>query len=67
MKFHRGEKAYIVESAIFVLQVEIIQQSSGFCLVKYPQKTGGYHVRESRLFKTKEEATHFVERYKTKE
>lgn len=56
MKFNPRDKAYIIESARFVVEVEIVNASGGFYLIKYPKKGGGYKVRESRLYKTKEEA-----------
>ncbi len=56
MKFNPGDKVYIIESARFIVEVEIVNASGGFYLIKYPKKRGGYKVRESRLYKTKEEA-----------
>ncbi len=56
MKFNPRDKAYIIESARFVVEVEIVNASGGFYLIRYPKKSGGYKVRESRLYKTKEEA-----------
>ena len=55
-KFNPGDRAWIVESTIFVVEVEIVKYSGGFYLIRYPKQGGGYKVRESRLYKTKEEA-----------
>ena len=55
-KFNPGDKAWIVESTIFVIEVEVVKYSGGFYLIRYPKQGGGYKVRESRLYKTKEEA-----------
>ncbi len=54
--FEAGDKAFIIESSIFVEEVYVIKSSGGFCLVRYPQGRGGYRVRESRLFRTEAEA-----------
>ena len=40
----------------FVVEVEVVKYSGGFYLIRYPKKTGGYKVRESRLYKTEAEA-----------
>lgn len=55
-KFQTGDKAFIIESSIFVKKVYVIKSSGGFCLVKYPQGRGGYRIRESRLYRTETEA-----------
>ena len=56
MKFNPRDKAYIIESARFIVEVEVVKYAYGMYLVRYPKKSGGYKVRESRLYKTKEEA-----------
>lgn len=55
-KFNHGEKAFIIEPSIYVKEVEIVKVSGGFYLIKYPNKTGRYRVKESRLYKTETEA-----------
>lgn len=60
-KFNAGDKAWIIESTIFVVEVEIVKYSGGFYLIRYPKKTGGYKVRESRLYKTEAEAKKVAE------
>lgn len=55
-KFQAGDKAFIIESSIFVKEVYVIKSSGGFCLVRYPKSSCGYRVRESRLFRTEAEA-----------
>ena len=55
-KFNPGEKAFIIESSIYVKEVEIVKVSGGFYLIKYLDKAGGYRVKESRLYKTEAEA-----------
>ena len=56
LKFNPGDKAFIIESSIYIKEVEIVKVSGGFYLIKYPNKTGGYRVKESRLYKTEAEA-----------
>ena len=60
-KFNPGEKAYIIESTIFIKEVEIVKYSGSMYLIRYPKTSGGYKVRESRLYKTEEEAKRVVE------
>lgn len=55
-KFQAGDKAFIIESSIFVKEVYVIKSSGGFCLVRYPKGSGGYRVRASRHFRTEAEA-----------
>lgn len=55
-KFNPGDKVFIIESSHFIVEVEIVKYSGGFYLIRYPKQGGGYKVRESRLYKTKEEA-----------
>ena len=59
-KFNPGDKAWIMESTIFVVEVEIVKYSGGFYLIKYPKKSGGYKVSESRLYKTGAEAKSYI-------
>lgn len=55
-KFQPRQIAYIIETSIFVKEVYVISSSNGFCLIRYPNKKGGYRIRESRLFRTEQEA-----------
>ncbi len=45
-----------MESTIFVKEVEIVNARDGFVTLKFKDSSGGMMVRESRLYKTKEEA-----------
>ena len=60
-RFNPGDRAWIVESTIFVVEVEIVKYFCGFYLIRYPKKSGGYKVRESRLYKTEAEAKQIAE------
>lgn len=61
-----GDKAWIVESTIFVKEVEVVNARSGFVTLRFKDSSGGIRVRESRLYKTKEEAEKKVEVNKRK-
>lgn len=54
--FKAGDKAWIIESTIFVKEVEIVNIKGGFVTLRFKGTSGGMRVRESRLYKTKEEA-----------
>ena len=60
-KFNPGDKAYIIESTIFIKEVVVVKFSGGMYLVKYPNSNGGYKVRESRLYKTESEAKKVID------
>lgn len=60
-KFNPGDKAYIIESTIFIKEVVVVKFDGGMYLIKYPNSSGGYKVRESRLYKTEEEAKKIVD------
>ena len=60
-KFNPGDKANIIESTIFIKEVVVVKFDGGMYLIKYPNSSGGYKVRESRLYKTEEEAKKIVD------
>ena len=66
IKFKAGDIAWIVESTIFVKEVEIVSARGGFVTLRFKGSSGGMRVRESRLYKTKEEAEKVVEANKRK-
>ena len=55
-KFEKGETVYFVQSAIYVKEAQVINEAAGFVTVKIKETGGGFRARESRFFKTKEEA-----------
>ncbi|MBQ1523393.1 MAG: hypothetical protein IJG49_03745 [Erysipelotrichaceae bacterium] len=61
-KFEKGETVYFVQSAIYVKEAQVINDSGGFVTVKLPETGGGFRARENRFFKTKEEAERKVRR-----
>ena len=54
-KYDPGDKAYIVESGLFVREVEVVRVAGGFATLRFTDGTGGVRLRESRLFPTKED------------
>ena len=48
-----GDKAWIVESTIFVKEVEIVNARGGFVTLKFKDSSGGMMVRESGYIKLK--------------
>ena len=60
-KFNPGDKAYIIESTIFVKEVVVVKFAGGMYLIKYPNSSSGYKVRESRLYKTEAEAKRVID------
>ena len=57
MRFKKGDLAYIVENHIRITPVKIIAASGGFCTVRFCNSdSSAIRVRDSRLFKTEEDA-----------
>lgn len=54
--FNPGDRAYIVESNLYLREVEVIKVDAGFCTIRFVDRGGGIKVWESRLFPTKEAA-----------
>ena len=55
-KYNPGDKAFIVESSLFVREVKIVKIVGGVAALRFTDTNGGVKLRESRLFPTKEEA-----------
>ena len=55
-KHNPGDTAYIVESGLFVREVEVLKVAGGFATLRFKDGDGGVRLRENRLFLTKEEA-----------
>ena len=57
MKYSVGDKAYITENNLKVRKVVVLRVSGEFCTLKFLDSyQGGLTLRESRLYKTQEEA-----------
>ena len=65
-KFEKGEMVYFVQSAIYIKEATVINDAGGFVTVKINETGGGSRARESRFFKTREEAEQTIgkRRYK---
>lgn len=54
-KFNRGDKAFIITNGKYVTPVTVLNNVNGFCTIKF-EKGAGSRVRESKLYKTYQEA-----------
>jgi len=54
--YNIGDHAYIVESGYQVREVQIMNISGGFYRVKFLDSAGAINVKESRLYKSIEDA-----------
>lgn len=58
MRFKKGDTAYLIENHMRIRQVEIVAVSGGFFTVRFcDTKSAAIRVRDSRLFKTEEDAS----------
>lgn len=60
-KFVPGDIVYIVENTSRVREATVVRSSGEFCLLRF-SGGGGIRLRESRLFRTAEDAREFVRR-----
>lgn len=58
-KYSVGEHVYIIESGIHITEVVIVAIVNGFYQVCFKDRQGSLKLRESRLFKTINEAAEF--------
>lgn len=54
--YNPGDRAYIVESNLYIREVEVINVVGGFCTIRFVDRGGGIKVRESRLYPSREAA-----------
>lgn len=57
--FNIGDKAYFIVSNLMIEEVTILQKTGNMYLIKLPSG-GGIRVRESRLYKNKEDALKII-------
>lgn len=58
MGFKKGDMAYLIENHRWIRQVEIMAVSGGFYTVRFcDSESSAIRVRDSRLFKTEEDAS----------
>ncbi len=55
-KYSPRDIAYIVESNLYIREVEVIKVAGGFCTIRFVDCGGGIKVRESRLYPSREAA-----------
>lgn len=54
--YNPGDRAYIVESNLYIREVEVIKVAGGFCTIRFVDRGGGIEVRESRFYPSREAA-----------
>ena len=64
--YNKGDLVWIIESTIFVKEVEIINLKYDFASIRFLDTNGGMRVRINRLYKTKEEAQRITDLNKMK-
>lgn len=65
-QFNEGDVVYFVSSSIFIKKATVIRNSGGFCTIRFSNGncgTSGTRVRESKLYRTGEEAKKVVEQH----
>lgn len=65
-QFNEGDVVYFVSSSIFIKKATVIRDSGGFCTIRFSNGncgTSGTRVRESKLYRTEEEAKKVVEQH----
>lgn len=68
MRFKKGDIAYLVENHMRITPVKVMAASGGFCTVRFCNSgSSAIRVRDSRLFKTEEEASRSLNVTKNKE
>ncbi len=61
-KFEKGETVYFIQSAIYIKEAQVINDSGGFVTVRILETGGGFRARQNRFFKSKEEAEQSIRR-----
>lgn len=66
-RFNEGDTVYFVASSIFVRKAKVVRNAGGFCTIIFDGNgncgTSGTRVRESKLYRTEEEAKKVVEQH----
>ncbi|WP_173326877.1 hypothetical protein [Sharpea azabuensis] len=67
-QFNEGDIVYFVASSIFVRKAKVVRNTGGFCTIIFDCKgncgTSCTRVRESKLYRTEEEANAIVKQHK---
>lgn len=66
-RFNKGDTVYFIASSIFVRKAKIVRNAGGFCTIIFDGNgncgASGTRVRESKLYRTEEEAKKVVEQH----
>ncbi len=65
-KFEKEETVYFIQSAIYIKEAQVINDSGGFVTVRFLDSNGGFRARQSRFFKTAAEAEEAIGKIKKK-
>ena len=65
-QFNEGDVVYFVSSSIFIKKATVVRNAGGFCTIRFEDGncgTSGTRVRESKLYRTEEEAKKVVQQH----
>ena len=68
-RFNEGDVVYFISSSVFIKKATVIRNAGGFCTIRFSDGncgTSGTRVRESKLYRTEEEAKKVVEQTTSK-
>ena len=54
--FNVGDKAYIVDNALFLREVKLLRVTKDLCVIRYVESGAAIRIRKSRLFASEQEA-----------
>ncbi|MCU0079361.1 hypothetical protein [Extibacter muris] len=57
--WHKGDKCYIIENNMHIRPATVVRSGGGFCVIRFGSGKG-IRIRESRLYRTPEEAAMHV-------
>lgn len=67
-RFNEGDVVYFISSSVFIKKATVIRNAGGFCTIIFDGNgncgTSGTRVRESKLYRTEEEANEVVKLHK---
>lgn len=66
-RFNEGDVVYFISSSVFIKKATVIRNAGGFCTIRFSDGncgTSGTRVRESKLYRTQEEANAIVKQHK---
>ena len=65
-QFNEGDVVYFISSSVFIKKATVIRNAGGFCTIRFSDGncgTSGTRVRESKLYRTEEEAKKVVQQH----